>query len=226
MNEIRRLKYSIRHFGLRASLLKILLLVIDLYFDNKYGTNTTRPIRLRDLTIKSCNKKKGVNYQATRVKPLRVLFNKIQLMIPPDSRFVDLGCGKGRALLIASQFGFNEAVGVEFSSELCTIANNNCDVYKAKTSTDTKFKIIESDVVDYRIKKNDNIFFMYNPFKEVVLGKVLNNITSSLKKFNRPALIIYCNPKYGYLIETHDSFVKSGDFTIAGFEFSIYSNTM
>src|SRR5271170_4175507 len=40
-------------------------------------------------------------------------------------RFVDLGSGKGRALLLASDYPFSEIIGVELSPELDLIARSN-----------------------------------------------------------------------------------------------------
>lgn len=226
MNEIQRLSSSLRIYGLWPTIIKFYLLIIDFYFDTKYGIHTTTPIKLRNLTIKSDNRNRGITYNATRVIPLKKLFCKIKSMIPADSVFVDLGCGKGRTLLIASQFGLKKAVGVEFAHELCETAKKNCSIYKAKTAIGTKFQIIELDVAEYTVKTNENVFFMFNPFDDVILKKVLNNITSSLKQLNRKALIIYCNPKYGNIIEQHGNFVKSEDFFISGINFSIYSNNL
>ena len=61
---------------------------------------------------------RGYPYKATRVLPLRKLFCIIKGMIPVDSIFVDFGCGKGRALLIASEYNFKSVRGVEFAHEL------------------------------------------------------------------------------------------------------------
>jgi hypothetical protein len=42
-----------------------------------------------------------------------------------DFTFVDLGCGKGRALMVAAQFPFPHFLGVELASELCNVARAN-----------------------------------------------------------------------------------------------------
>ena len=39
--------------------------------------------------------------------------------------FVDLGCGKGRALIAASEHGFARIIGVEFAKSLVDIARKN-----------------------------------------------------------------------------------------------------
>ena len=225
MGVLQRLKNSLRQLGLWATILKSYIIIMDFYFDIKYATETGTRTKLENLTIESDNKERGVDYQATRVVPLRKLFHYIKSMIPDDSLFVDFGCGKGRALLIASQFGFREVRGVEFAHELCEIAKRNCAVYKAKTAVKTEFQIIASDVVDYDVNADENVFFMYNPFDEVVLGKVLDNIATSLTIQPRRILIIYYNPKYGNFIEQHDSFEKAGEFVLWGYNFTVYSNS-
>src|SRR3984893_1532461 len=48
-----------------------------------------------------------------------------------DYSFVDLGCGKGRAVMMASQFCFREAVGVELHAGLAAIAERNVAVWSA-----------------------------------------------------------------------------------------------
>src|SRR3984957_17090364 len=48
-------------------------------------------------------------------------------------RFVDLGSGKGRALLLASDYPFREIIGVELSPELDQIARANIAHYAAAT---------------------------------------------------------------------------------------------
>jgi SAM-dependent methyltransferase len=145
-------------------------------------------------------------------------------MIPADGVFVDLGCGKGRVLLIASQFCFREVRGVEFAQELCEIAKDNCAVYKSKTGVGTEFRIIESDVVDYIIKTNEIVFYMFNPFDDKVLTVVLNNIARSLKIKPRKILTIYFNPLGGNFIEQHHNFIKWGEVDCYGYNFTVYTN--
>lgn len=222
MKALQRLYNSLKRKGLTATISVILSHIIDYYFDMKYGTNTMSRSKLEDLKIESNYKERGGMYQATRALPLRKLFKN--LMIPNGSVFVDFGCGKGRVLLIASAFGFKELRGVEFSPELCEIAQNNCSVYKDKTKGKAEFRIIESDVVDYIIKDDENVFFMFNPFDAVVLSKVIKNIITSLTRQPRKILIIYHNPVYGGIIENQGSFVKLEEFAFWGQDFAVYSN--
>ena len=102
--------------GLRWTIHRICNRLIGYAFDIKYRTNTTSHVRLKDLEIQSNHKERGEQYEPTNIIPLKKLFNNLKF--PIHSVFVDLGCGKGRVLLIASEFGFKEVRGIEFSYEL------------------------------------------------------------------------------------------------------------
>jgi SAM-dependent methyltransferase len=201
---------SFRGRGIVMTVRFIMLYSIDRLFDIKYKTDTALQITLDELKIENSKKVYSESYNATHTVPLRKMFNRLK--IEPGQVFVDLGCGKGRTLLIASEFGFKEARGIEFSDILCAIAKNNCTVYKAKTKTNTEFTVIESDVLDYRIKDDETVFYMFNPFKEYVLRKVLYDISASFQRKKRKILIIYCKPLYKDLIKEVMNPVRVLDF--------------
>lgn len=115
--------------------------IIDQLFDMKYGVDTESWSKLDKLDIDSVNKKYGVMYKPSKVRALRKLFSNIKPIIQQNSVFVDLGCGKGRTLLIASEFGFKAVRGVEFAHELCEIARRNFSVYKKKKILKPNFKL-------------------------------------------------------------------------------------
>src|SRR5208337_1976729 len=107
----------------------------------------------------------------------------------------------GIVLLVASEFGFKEARGIEFSPVLCDIAIRNCSVYKERTKAGTDFTIFMSDVIDYGLSDDEDVFYLFNPFDEYVLKQALNNITASLQRRNRGILIIYRNAVHSSIIE-------------------------
>jgi len=142
----------------------------------------------------------------------------------PNGVLVDFGSGKGRMLLVASEFGFREERGVEFAHELCETARRNVARYTARTGVAAEFKIIESDAACYAIAADENVFMMYNPFDETILGRVLDNIAASLRKAPRRILIIYVNPRWGRVIEQQADFVLVHEWVLRGFKFAVYSS--
>ena len=211
---------SIKKRGLTRTIQIILSNLGDYWFDIKYGTNTTRWVNLNDLEVRSENKQRGMKYQPTFERPFRKLMNIVDF--PSDSVFVDLGCGKGRVLMMASEYGFKRIVGVEFSRELCEDATRNLSIYRKKVGVDVDVDIVELDVVDYEIKDDENVFFMFNPFDEVVLNKVLTHINMSLEKRDRKIWLIYYNPLCGDIIEKQGNLEKAGEYIFGGMEFIVY----
>jgi hypothetical protein len=220
---LQRARHSLKRQGIITSFRKVIIVYLDLFFDVKYGTDTCTFSKLDQLTIESDNVERGIDYLPTRVIPLRKLFNIIESKTPPESVIIDFGCGKARVLLMASQYNcFKAARGVEFAHELCVIAQSNFALFKQKSNVTADFEIIEGDVVDYHIRPDENIFYMSNPFDGVVMGKIINNITESLKVHPRKILIIYYYPIHGELIEMH--FKKVEEFYFWGYQFNVYSN--
>ena len=86
---------------------------------------------------------------------------------------------------MASEFGFKETGGIEFSSLLCDIAVKNCTMYKEKTQTNTNFFIVNSDVLDYRINGDEEVFFFANPFDDITPILVIKyGLEKGCKTFN------------------------------------------
>ena len=91
-------------------------------FDARFGTDTAAPVLGQD-------QRPGVYFYVATTASL--IYEVIEaLALPPDVfAFVDMGSGKGRALLVASEFAFAKIVGIELSPQLHRIAQNNVKRY-------------------------------------------------------------------------------------------------
>jgi SAM-dependent methyltransferase len=219
-----RIKTLLRDQGPRAAVAKFCVLCADRLFDIKYGTDTCAFAETDELTIGSKNKKSGNSYQPTRGMPLRKLLKFLKPALPTDSVLVDFGCGKGRVLFIASEYGFKAVRGIEFARELAAAAEKNRAAFQAKSGIRAEIKIVEGDVTDYTINPDENVFFMFNPFDAAILGKVLSNITTSLQNKPRNIWIIYHHPKCAEVIEQQGHFTRLHKLSFWGYEFTVYSN--
>lgn len=216
------LSYSLEERGVIGTCKILLSYVIDSFFDIKHGTDTFSWVELENLGIDHQKKETAEKYQPTNARAMRNLFKKIA--IPPNKVLVDLGCGKGRVLLIASEFGFREVRGIELSPVLCDIAKKNCSNYKDRTGTKTSFQIIQSDVLDYEFKDDEEIFFMFNPFNGEVLRDVLQRITESFLRRKRKIWIIYRYPVHREIIENNQYFKKTKEYQFLGHDFMVFTN--
>ena len=193
---------------------------MDLRFDWKYGTDTMRWVDRNALETQSDNRSHSAPYRATKVGPLLQLLNTLNL--PRDSNFLDIGSGKGRVLLIASQYGFRKVVGIEFSGELCAIARKNVEAFSRNSKPLSSIEIIETDATKYRFQAEDRVFFMYNPFDGFVLANVLDNIRRSLEENPRRIWLIYNTPLYHDVVKRSALFQSDSFCEIGGNHFRVY----
>ena len=120
-------KNNFEMFGVKQTLrdaLGFLLTRVSDNFDEKYGVSTvqtsgsTEPL---DPTIgDSASIDNGHGYEPTQERVMRHILEYVQAELDPSQlTFLDLGCGKGRAVLMASELPFREVLGVDLSPELC-----------------------------------------------------------------------------------------------------------
>lgn len=128
---------------------------------------------------------KGFDYLVSACLPGR--------QVNENKNFTDFGCGKGRAMIVAAHYGFNNITGIDFAKALCKAAEQNAEKIKRLFPL-AKFNIICDDAVNYKIEKEQTVFFFFNPFDEVIILKVVKNILSSLKENERKIYIMYANP--------------------------------
>src|SRR4051794_21977627 len=90
---------------------------VDSGFDRKHHVQTAGLIDFEHLRIDNANVKHGTWYEAMPAPVFRQIVAQMGIRYE-EYVFVDYGSGKGRALLLAAEFPFRRAVGVEFSPEL------------------------------------------------------------------------------------------------------------
>ena len=212
---------SIRYRGIFTTIKVLKSIIIDYWFDLKYGTDTMNFVELRKLEINSSSRESGVDYVPTRARHLQTIF--YMGIFTKDDTFIDLGSGKGRTLLIASEY-FKKVKGIEFSEELCEIAKRNIMIYSEKKREQLcdKIQVIHADVADYNINDEENVFFMYNLFDETVLRKFLKNLEVSINKVPRTVWMIYYYPVHRYVIDQMPVFVQHDKLNMDSIECVIY----
>lgn len=160
--------------------------------ERKYHLNTIGLDRLKTISVTGENISHASIYQACNYFILEKGFNYLQ-SIHENKNFTDFGCGKGRAMVVAAHYSFQNITGIDFAKALCASAKKNI-TYVQQLYPSVKFDIICDDVVNYKIEKYQTVFFFFNPFDEVIMLKVVKNILASLKQNKRKIYIMYANP--------------------------------
>lgn len=160
--------------------------------EKKYNIHTVALDRLSTLTIKGDNLSHASIYQGANYFLLEKAFGYLA-SIHANKNIVDFGCGKGRVLAVAAHYGYTKITGIDFAKALCVAAEQNIQRVKANFPS-VQFTIICDDAVNYKIAPDENVFFFFNPFDEVVMLQVVKNILQSLRQSPRHVTIVYLNP--------------------------------
>jgi SAM-dependent methyltransferase len=122
------------------------------------------------------------------------LFRQIMQALPVDFSqftFVDLGCGKGRVLLMASAYPFKGIIGVEFMPNLVSTAEKNIADYSSDEQQCRQIEAVCMDARDFQFPAEPLVVYLFNPFSESTFAQVLENLHSSLEQIPRPVYIAY-----------------------------------
>ena len=161
--------------------------------EKKYNINTTGADELKKLA------KKGIDIShATMYMPISyLLLEKVfsQLSQKSGIHFLDIGCGKGRALCVAAHHGYIHTTGIDFSKELCDNAIINLNTTKQKFPP-LQYNIITKDAMNFEIPAEVDCIFLFNPFDVVIMGAVVFNIMESAREYPREIIVAYANPLY------------------------------
>jgi hypothetical protein len=162
----------------------------SLAFDERYGVETAEIVHLGELDIDSPNRDLGVRYQPSDPDGFRTLMEELPIDYGKFV-FVDYGSGKGRVLLLASEFPFKRIVGVEFAAELNEVARSNIARFPRARQRCAEIELVTADASDFEPPAEPAVLYFYNPFAEPVLARVLDRVRASVDAQPREVFLVF-----------------------------------
>jgi len=109
---------------------------------------------------------------------------------PAAYSFVDIGAGKGRALLLASEIPFRAVIGVELSPELARIAQSNVETWSRQAGrARAKIHVLHEDALQFCWPRYDRgwprtslLVFLYNPFACELVERLLERLEAAAQR--------------------------------------------
>jgi SAM-dependent methyltransferase len=148
-------------------------------------------------------------YQPVATELFREMTNKLAIDFPQFT-FIDIGSGKGRALLLASEFPFHRIIGVELLPELNRIAKQNIREFLNRHPSCESIETICADAAEWPFPEVPLVIFLNNPLPEPGLRKLLSNLAGSLRAKPRPVFVVYANPLLERVFSDAHGFRKIG----------------
>ena len=173
--------------------------------DAEYGTDTLAWVTVRDLAADGPNIPFASGYGPSPAYDSELILK--QLPVHREGyAFVDLGCGKGLVLMLASQLGFRRIIGVEFARNVYEIAVANLDKFRRKADVQP-IEVILGDAAEFAFPPEPLVVYLYHPFGPEVMLPVLENLRASVSEDPRDCWVVYVNP-------VHHQVVAGCDFLI------------
>jgi hypothetical protein len=162
----------------------------DVEYDWDHGVNTT------SATVSWRDRLLGVlhsPYQPTEPALFQEMLDALTIEFSKFT-FIDLGSGKGRTLLMASDYPFHRIVGVELLPELNRAACENLKNYCKPSQKCFQLESICADARDFEFPADPIVLYLFNPLPESGLIDVIRNLEKSLRDRPRSIFVLYHNP--------------------------------
>ncbi|GAC1431069.1 MAG: hypothetical protein NVS1B11_04920 [Terriglobales bacterium] len=176
----------------------------DVDFDWEHRVNTT------GATVNWHDRLSGVfhsAYQPTQPD----IFSNILARLKIDFReflFIDIGSGKGRVLLMASDFPFRSILGVELLTSLHEVALENIKLYKNPAQKCFDITAVCADAREFVLPRQPSVIYLFNPLPEAGLAEFIENLERSLRENPRATYLLYHNPVLGHMLSRSELFKK------------------
>jgi SAM-dependent methyltransferase len=167
-------------------------------FDREFGIETASPLTRGQLEAEWKDPKSPTGYQAVS----QVIFNEMITSLPIDPAsfcFMDIGSGKGRALVLAAQYGFPLVIGIELSPQLHAVAEKN--FARIGPSLRATVRILNLDARDFEFPGTPSVVYLFNPFQdEGITRTVVRNVERAHLASEKPVFVLYHWPVHEYVL--------------------------
>jgi SAM-dependent methyltransferase len=187
-------------------------------YDWDYRVNTT------SATIGWRNRLLGMfhsPYQPTEPSLFHEMLSGLQIEFR-EFTFIDLGSGKGRALLMAADYPFRRIMGIELLPELHRVAQENLRQSKSSSQRCFALETICGDARKFTFPPEPTVLYLFNPLPEEGLVQVIANLDRSLREEPRPLYVLYHNPLLDHVLTNWSRLRKLS----STHQYHIYGNTL
>ncbi len=174
-------------------------------FDTRYGVETSGLIPGRQLAVGHKHDRHNTAYYGVSPSLFRQLCKHWAHTSPQhpiqEYSFIDLGAGKGRALMLASAMPFREAIGVELNPRMAARGRKNLALWTSAGNAKCPVRIVTQDAAAFELPQNPCLVYLFNPFAAPVIRRILKRVEVAFA--NRPgdADLLYVNHEFLSVLE-------------------------
>jgi SAM-dependent methyltransferase len=124
--------------------------------------------------------------------------------------FLDVGAGKGRAMLVASEYPFLRVEGVELNPKLADVARRNISLWESSQQSTMLAPVLlhEDDATRMPLPQEPLLAHLFHPFENRLLRRFLRHVEKDLTAHPRPFDLLYVNAEHDSLLDQHPAFER------------------
>lgn len=152
-------------------------------FDQRYGTDTSGVIGGGSLATGHPHDRYITAYAGIAPSRFEAAMKRWRGTLGEETMenytFIDLGCGKGRVLMLASRLPFREVIGIELNQQLAAIAERNVERWESLGEARCPIRVQAGDATEPPLPGTPTLLFLYNAFAEPLVCRLADNIARS-----------------------------------------------
>ncbi len=187
-------------------------------FDQIHGVETSGLVPAANLVTGHPNDEHVTAYYGVAPSILRTLIDLWRETPPPEPihnyTFIDIGAGKGRAMLVASELPFRKVIGIELNPQMVITARQNIGHWQQSHADDTTaqrlapIQLLEQDALTFDFPSTPTLVFLFHPFEAPVLKQLLRRIETQFAKRSGTLDILYVNAECRTVLDKHPAFTR------------------
>lgn len=164
--------------------------VYNTQFDRDFNVDTLGVVEIDEMAVSGEAAIGAARYEPIQPEFFAHLVDRLPAVAPIDFTFIDVGSGKGRALILAAVAGFRTVIGVEFDAGLHRAALTNIDRIRGRFP-DVSFGLRNEDARNFTPPEGSIILMVNNPFDQSVLIPLLERFEQLGAKQGQPCYLVY-----------------------------------
>jgi SAM-dependent methyltransferase len=126
--------------------------------------------------------------------------------------FIDIGAGKGRAMLVASELGFRQVIGIELNPAMADIAQRNLEHWNESREADetalraAPVRVLEMDALEFEFPAGPAVAFLFHPFEAPLLRRLLRRMEAQFAKRPGDLDVLYVNAECAAVFDRNPAF--------------------
>lgn len=167
-------------------------------FERRFGVSTTGHVYFESES--GLAGEENAFYEGCQWLPVRRALKRLDPS--PRDVFVDMGSGKGQALIIAGRLPFGRVIGIDLMDDLTRDARRNIAAARRHLKAG-EVQAVTADVHEWPIPDDTSVVFLYCPFVGSVFRATIERIFESYDRRPRRLHVVYDYPwEHNWLISS------------------------